>query len=182
MDVAVLVLTAALVFTTAVYAYFTWRMVDEMQKSRLQTLRPRLGLHIHPYSPLGGHVALRSLGPGVALDVGLTLNFEPSGETRPWRTPVFPPGEEAQFFFPKIEGNQLPGFQDLEKNGVIVNVHGSMRDISGHEHTIAERFDVAAWLEALGKENQVYDEPAADKIARELKKIRERLEKGGLVK
>jgi hypothetical protein len=77
MDAALVVLTAALVFTTAVYAYFTWRMADEMRTSRLQALRPRLGLRIHPYSPLGGHLAIRSLGPGVALDVALEINFEP---------------------------------------------------------------------------------------------------------
>jgi hypothetical protein len=42
MDVAVVALTAALVMTTALYPYFTWRMADEMQKARVQALRPRL--------------------------------------------------------------------------------------------------------------------------------------------
>jgi hypothetical protein len=91
MDAAIVILTAALVLTTAVYSYFTWRMANEMQKTREQTLRPRLSLYVRAYGPMGGFVALRSLGPGAALDVLVTLSFEPSGETREWRTPVFRP-------------------------------------------------------------------------------------------
>lgn len=46
MDVALVLLTAALVVTTAVYAYFTKRMAVEMGKTRAQTLHPRFGLHV----------------------------------------------------------------------------------------------------------------------------------------
>lgn len=177
MDAALVFLTAALVLTTAIYAFFTWRMADEMKKTRFQTVRPKLGLYIHPYSPLGGHVGIRSLGPGVALNVNLKLTFQPSGESRTWQTPLFSPGEDAQFFFPNI-ANKLPGFVELRENQVQVNIEGSMLDVSGRAHPVDEHLNAGAWSEALGYENQVYAEPPLTKIARELEKIREDLKAG----
>jgi hypothetical protein len=177
MDVAVVFLTAALVVTTAVYAYFTWRMADEMRQTREQTLRPRLGLYVRPYDPIGGHVALRSLGPGTALDVVITLKFEPSGETRDWRTPVFPSGDEAQFIFPRNEEGRIPGFNALEAGGVQVSVSGSMRDVAGRAHDVNERLDVASWYMVVGEADQLYAKTPLDEIASEMEKIRQALER-----
>jgi hypothetical protein len=176
-DVALVLLTAALVVTTAVYSYFTWRMADEMRKTRVQSLRPRLGLYVRAYGPTGGHIALRSLGPGIALDVLITLRFEPSGETRHWRTPVFPPGQEAEFFFPKDEQETIPGFKELEERGIQTSVVGSMRDVAGAPYDVHEELDAAAWSKVLGEAHQVYVKTPADTVASEMKKIRETLEK-----
>jgi hypothetical protein len=177
MDVAIVVLTAALVATTAVYSYFTWRMADEMRKTRKQTLRPRLGLYVQAYSPMGGHIALRSLGPGIALDVLITLKFDPSGETRHWQTPVFPPGHEAEFFFPKDEQERIPGFKELEERGIHASVVGMMRDVAGTSYEVNEQLDAAAWSKVLGEAHQVYVKTPADVVASEMKKIRETLGK-----
>lgn len=177
MDVAIVILTAALVLTTAVYSYFTWRMADEMQKTREQTLRPRLGLYVRAYGPMGGHVALRSLGPGTALDVLVALSFEPSGETREWRTPVFPPGAEAEFFFPKDEAERIPDLKQLEEYGIHVRVTGSMRDVAGASHDVSEQLDAATWAKGLAEAHQVYVKSPTDTVASEMKKIRETLGK-----
>jgi hypothetical protein len=177
MDIAVVLLTAALVVTTAIYSYFTWRMAKEMQETRVQALRPRLGLLVRPYGPTGGFLALRSLGPGTALDVSVTLRFEPSGEARDWRTPVFPPGDEAEFFFPDTESGQAPDFTMLEEHGVVATVTGSVLDVAGKSHQVDERLDVATWAKVLTSAHQRYDTEPADKIATELKKIRETFDK-----
>jgi hypothetical protein len=177
MDVAIVILTAALVLTTAVYSYFTWRMADEMRKTREQTLRPRLGLFVRAYSPMGGHIALPSLGPGIALDVLITLKFEPSGETPHWQTPVFPPGHEAEFFFPKDDQERLPGFKEIEERGIHSSVVGLMRDVAGTSYEVNEQLDTAAWSRVLGEANQVYVTNPADAVASEMKKIRETLGK-----
>lgn len=175
MDVALVLLTAVLVGTTAVYAYFTWRMADEMQETRKQTLRPRLGLYVRAYGPTGGHLTLRSLGPGTALDVNVMLAFEPSGETREWRAPIFPPGDEAQFMFPKDEESRLPGFKELVTLEIKASVTGSMRDVAGESHEVKERVDAAADANLLIGAHQVYVKSPADTVAGELKKIRETL-------
>jgi hypothetical protein len=177
MDVAIVILTGALVLTTAVYSYFTWRMADETRKTREQTLRPRLGLYVRAYGPMGGHVALRSLGPGTALDVLVTLSFEPSGETREWRTPVFPPGDEAEFFFPKDEAERIPDLKQLEEHGIQVRVRGAMRDVTGTSYDVSEQLDAATWAKVLVEAHQVYVKTPADTVASETKKIRETLEK-----
>jgi hypothetical protein len=165
------------VLTTAVYSYFTWRMADEMKQTREQTLRPRLGLSVRPYDPIGGHVALRSLGPGTALNVVVTLKFEPSGETRDWRTPVFPSGDEAQFIFPRNEEGGIPNFKALEAGGVQVSVSGSMRDVAGRTHDVTEQLDVAAWYRVVGGADQVFVKTPMEEIASETKKIRQALER-----
>lgn len=178
MDVAVVALTAALVMTTAVYAYFTWRMAQEMQTTRLQSIRPRLALYVRPYSQMGGNLALRSLGPGAALDVEVTITFKPEGETRQWRAPVFPPGEEAEFFFPGFREGGNAGFKELEKREAQADLHGSMRDVTGNSHTVDEHLDVAGWSKLTVLADQRYPRGRyEDVVASELKKIREALEK-----
>jgi hypothetical protein len=175
-DVALVLLTAALVATTAVYSYFTRRMADEMGKSREQALRPRLGLYVRAYGPTGGHLTLRSLGPGAALDIGVTLTFDPPGETREWHAPLLPPGEEAEFMFPTGENGRLRGFKELETLGAKAGVSGSMRDVSGGMHEIEEHVDVASWAKVLTDANQRYVRSPADIVASEIKKIREAVE------
>jgi len=109
----------------------------------------------------------------VALDVAVTLTFEPSGQTREWHGPVFPPGEEAEFFFPGVGEGQAPGFDELEKRGVQASLNGSMHDVAGNVYEIGERLDVAAWSKVLTAAQQAYVESPAERVAAELKKIRE---------
>jgi hypothetical protein len=176
MDVAVVVLSAALVVATCVYAYFTWQMAREMRETRRQAIRPRLGLYIRPYGPTGGHLALVSLGPGTALEVAVTLRFEPSGETREWSAPVFAPGDDAEFFFPRVEKHQLPGFDELERQNAQVTASGSMRDVAGDVHEVSEHVDAAAWWKLVSAAQQHYVEAPVERVASEMKKIREALE------
>jgi hypothetical protein len=176
-EIAVVVFTGALVLATAVYAYFTWRMAAEMRETRLQSVRPRLALYVRPYGPAGGHLALVSLGPGAALDVAVSLGFEPSGETREWSASVFQPGQEAEFFFPHTEPGKLPGFDELERHDVSASVNGTMRDVVGRPYPVSEHIEVGAWSRLLTTAEQHYVEPPPEEVARELKKIRETLEK-----
>jgi hypothetical protein len=126
---------------------------------------------------MGGHLTLRSLGPGTALDVRVTLSFDPPDETREWRTPVFPPGDEAEFMFPKDAEGRLPGFTELQAIGTKASANGSMRDTSGRSHDIDEQLDVADWANVLGEAHQVYVRSPADTVAKEITKIRETLKK-----
>jgi hypothetical protein len=176
MDIAVIVLTAALVLTTAVYAFFTWRMAEEMQRTRLQSIRPRVGLYLRPYSPMGGNLAIRSLGPGTALDVELAITFTPDDDSRRWRTPVFSPGEEAELFFPGLREGTA-GFKDLEERQTKAEVRGFMKDVVGHSHAVDEHLDVAGWSKLTVGADQRYPGAALEDIPEEVKKIRQTLEK-----
>jgi hypothetical protein len=176
-EIALVVFTGALVLATTVYAYFTWRMAAEMRETRLQSVRPRLALYVRPYSPTGGHLALVSLGPGAALDVAVSLGFEPKGETREWSADVLQPGQEAEFLFPHIEAGKPPGFDELEEHDVSASVNGTMHDVMGRSYPVSEHIEVGAWSRLVTTAGQHYVEPPPEKVARELKKLRETLEK-----
>jgi hypothetical protein len=177
MDVALVALSAALVVVTCIYAYFTWQMVREMKETRLQAIRPRLGLYVRPYGPTGGNLALVSLGPGAALEVAVALQFEPAGETRQWSAPVFVPGDDAEFFFPRAEKHELPNFDELERQNALATARGTMRDIAGNVHEVSEHVDAAAWWRLVSAAQQHYVEAPGERVAHEMKKVRETLEK-----
>jgi len=107
----------------------------------------------------------------------VTFRFEPSGESRDWRAPVFPPGDEAEFFFPGVKDLKAPDFNQLGEQGVRVRVTGSMRDVAGKTYDVDEHLDVAAWWKVIKDSGQLYPENPTDEAVSELKKIRETFDK-----
>lgn len=179
MDIALLVLTGALVLTTIVYAYFTAKMADEMRESRELSVRPRLALDIHMLGPSVGMVELRSLGPGTAVDIAVMLAFTPPGETRAWRSPVFAPGQTALFDFPDPAEGAAAGhnMESLKEHGVRVALNGSLNDIEGREYLVEEALSVADWWSVVSAADQLFRDHPTTVANREREKLRRVIEK-----
>jgi hypothetical protein len=107
----------------------------------------------------------------------VTLAFESSRERRQWAAAVFAQGDVAEFLFPRTPAGDTPGFDELEKHSVRATATGTMHDVLGNAHKIDESLDAAAWSKVVASADQHYSEPAEERLAREVKKIRESLEK-----
>jgi hypothetical protein len=175
--VALEILTGFLAAAALVYAGFAGWAAWEMRETRRLSVRPKLALQVLPHGPTHGHLALKNLGPGAALEVDVTLRFEPLGESRPWRTDVLVPGEQAEFEFPSPAVDAPPfSFADLERDKVRVLLQGSARDVGWKKHTVWDEVDASAWSSTVERSRQLYVKPPMQRIADELEKIRNALE------
>jgi hypothetical protein len=143
-DAALVALTAVLAVATLVYAGFAGWLAWETRETRRLSVRPKLGLRVVPIGPNNVMVAVRSLGPGVARDVDVKIQFTPVSEARPWRVDVFPPDEEIRFLPPEVEGSRIWELSRLQELDVVVTLTGSARDIGGDLHQMDDE------LRALG--------------------------------
>jgi hypothetical protein len=178
MDWALLALTAALVITTVIYAVYTAKMSAEMRSTRLLNIRPRLALDVDVRG-VHGLLTITNVGQGTALGVDVSLSFEPGGEQRPWQAFSFLPGESARFKpAPAVPGSvELPSLAQLQEAKASVHLSGSMKDSEGNVHAVAEVLAFEPWWTAIGESGQLTSDEPAEKIARELEKIRKALEK-----
>jgi hypothetical protein len=177
--VALAILTGVLAAAALVYAGFAGWTAWEMRETRRLSIRPKLALQVLPHGPTYGHLGLKNLGQGAALEVDVTLTFEPLGESRLWRTDVLAPGEQAEFKFPSTAAGAPPfDFAALEHHKVRVLLRGSARDIGWNEHTVWDEIDASAWSAILEQSGQLYIRPPRQRIGDELKKIRKALESG----
>jgi hypothetical protein len=180
MDTALLVLTGVLAFATLVYAGFAGWAAYEMRASRQLSIRPSLALMVVPYSPTGGHLALTSLGPGTAVDVDVTIRFDPLGESRPWRTDVLRPGDRVEFLFPGPQAGAPPfDFAELGGHNVHVRLTGSMKDVEGEAHEVEDEIDAVAWSTIIEQSGQLYVRDPTRIVAEELEEIRKVLSSKG---
>jgi len=179
MDLALVVLTAALVITTVVYAVYTAKMAAEMRETRELGIRPRLGLLIRPVDPNIGLIEIRSLGPGTALAVSVRLVQEPAAgqAERAWQAAVFWPGEKARLK-PLPPSNASPSItiQTLADAQVRLRLDGSMLEIDGKHHAVKETFEVAPWWAAI-REHQIYEADPEMVANRERKRTRSAVER-----
>src|SRR5947209_8071758 len=66
---APVLLTAALILVTGYYAFQNRRMVGEMRRAREVAVMPKLAIEFAFFGPMNVNVAIKNIGPGVALDV-----------------------------------------------------------------------------------------------------------------
>ena len=156
MDVALIVLTAALFVATAVLAWFTkdlalhaqtaWRVAQdtrrEMEEARHLSVRPVLAFDPHVLGAVGGALLLRNVGRGPGLDVHLHLTFEGPDERREWSEGSIVPGESHQFKLPEPFQSNI--FAEHEATLTIL-VSGRMIDLYSRRLEIEERIDVSGW-------------------------------------
>jgi hypothetical protein len=153
---AAALLTAALVLVTIYYALQNRQMVIEMRRSRDLAILPKLALDFHRLGPTAVTVAIKNVGPGAALDIDISMIWEPlaAGERidRRWRRNVLAPGEQADFMPPgTLNGNinSLPAhYQRIRLKGVMV-------DAAGKKQNVDEVFDeLPKWREVLSDAHQ----------------------------
>jgi hypothetical protein len=158
-------LTAVLVAVTIVYTILNQRMVREMERARELAILPKLGVDLHWLGPTAVEVALQNVGPGAALDVDVTLIFEPVGAVpkveRRWRKNVFVSGEQHRFFPPDELNNSINTLPDRCR---AVRLVGSMKDAAGKNHVVDEEFaDLKEWREVLYAAEQAWVSPDREK-------------------
>jgi hypothetical protein len=149
--------TLVLVLITAYNAWQTHRMVREMRDSRVAAHRPRIIPVIEYDEAKRGFIWIENLGPGAALDIDVTLTFEPrsrpfrlrcnllrAGDRRNWNPSSSHEGEKLrQEYHPDA---QLPNDTDIR-------LDGSCRDTLGQVWLINERITVLGKWEMLPKQD-----------------------------
>lgn len=148
-------------------------MVGEMAEARRVAVLPKLALEFHRLGPTAVSMAVRNVGPGAALMIDVRLIWEPSHEAARiesrWRRNVVASGERFDFLPPgTLDGN----INSLPADYRAVRLVGTMRDATGHEYSVDERFDdLADWRESLGEIHQRFvHEDVEKRLAEELHK------------
>lgn len=170
-------LTTVLIAVNVIYTILNQHVVREMQRARALAILPKLGVDLHWLGPTAVEVALKNVGPGAALDVDVTLIFEPVGAVprveRRWRKNVFVSGEQHQFFPPDELNDSINTLPDRYR---AVRLVGSMKDAAGKKHAVDEELArLKEWREVLYAAKQAWVSPnrekaLADEMARKFEK------------
>jgi hypothetical protein len=160
-------LTLALVAVTIFYAIQNRRMVGEMANANAMTILPKLAIDFHRIGPNTVEVLIQNLGLGPALDVDVSLSFDPladrplPADNRRYRRNVIAPGERERFLPP---GDLNANMDRLPREYAAIRLGGSMRDAAGNEHVVAEVFDrLVEWRELLHDATVAWIQPDAEK-------------------
>jgi hypothetical protein len=173
-DWVLLVATVVLVAVTAIYAAFNGWMALEMRAARHLSVRPGIIATMNMVQPGWGWFRLVNNGPGVALDVDVTITFSWPGINRPdersWRSPSFRVGEVHDFRLPELEPkDNMNGLMDeLVRRGFIARVAGTAVDVYGDAHTFADEIDFAAWWPTVVNSREDWHLPADERAAEAL--------------
>jgi hypothetical protein len=124
--------------------------------------------------PTQGFLAVTNVGPGTALDAGVTLRFEPVGEERQWRALVMLPNERAEVRLPSFEKGKSPfEIPAAARAGAEVHMTGTARNVYGEAERVDERISFAEWWTIVGEADQRFVEEPTEVALREFKKARE---------
>lgn len=175
-DWPIVLLTAALVLVTGYYAWQNRKMAIEMRHARMASVLPKVVPSYEGYGGAVGFPRVVNVGPGAALDVDVTLSFQPGeGEARRWRVALLTPGEFREFTLPR----ELMDTNDLTSRYRAMKLIGQCRDALGEAHTIDEEFDLAEWWQLAVQAHERIERGPKSPVVRELERIRQALESRG---
>jgi hypothetical protein len=140
---ALIAANIALVLVTLAYAIPTWRMVNEMRRTRLLTILPRVALDVKHLGAGLGFITVSNIGKGPAIDVRATLCFEGLAESREIVFHTLSEGETHSFLTPRNANNELMRMDELTEQVERVGLAGTMHDALGNEHAIDESITIA---------------------------------------
>jgi hypothetical protein len=174
---ATVILTAALVLITAYYAWTNRRVLEEMGAAREAAVLPKLALEFHRLGPTVVDLAIRSVGPGAALDIDVAVEWVPADEdakapTIRWRRNLLSPGEQVELFPPGDLNGNLDTLPTIYRD---IRLRGSMEDVLGKSHTVDEAFgNITEWRDLLGDAHESWKPPEperrlAEALGREFK-------------
>ena len=172
MDNAVGVLTAALVLVTAYYAYQTRETVKELRGARAASIMPKLAMNLDYVGGAVFFVVLGNTGTGPALEVDLTMSYEPEGPRIRWTSPLMSVGERARFLGPEeihLMTELIDKYERVVLTGSCLDALGGTCDV---RQTLVFREHWDSGVEA----KRLLDEPDSVKMGRELEKIRREIE------
>lgn len=161
---------------------------EEMQASRTEARRarelsvfPKLAINMQTIAGMVVGLKLTNVGQGPALEVELTIAFEPieggslPPEVRPWRAKVLARDEWLRFMPPRDQQGDPLRVPALGQAYKAVTVKGRMHDALGQEHEVDERVGDLAGLHELTVGAAVLVEN--DRVRDELRELRKSFDK-----
>jgi hypothetical protein len=176
------IVTLVLAVATSRYVTQTKRLVAETEQSRADAqaaralaLQPDLRIDLTLITKMTAGVRLINVGQGPALDVQVTLTFEPRPGTdtvvdsRPWRTNVILAGEDHVFAPPMREQRVAASFETLAAGYHRLGMNGTMRDLLNRTHSIeAVVEDVPARQQEGADALHLYEENPVRRAGRQI--------------
>jgi hypothetical protein len=179
MDKALVTANIALVLVTLAYAIPTWRMVNELRRTRLLTILPRVALDVKHLGAGIGFITVGNIGKGPAIDVRGTLAFEGLRDSREVSFHILSEGETHSFLTPRNTSNELMRMDELTADVKRILLVGTMRDALGNEHPIEESIAIAEAWELLKLSHRRLEPDHLQKAVDEFVKIRDALKRIG---
>lgn len=182
-SLSMVLLTASLVGVTVFYAVQTRSMVNEMRSARTASALPRIYPSIRHLPAGHGFPEITNVGVGTALDVEVTLEFQPDGPTKSWRAPVVGPRDSHAFFipYPANEGNADRFIGKMDEWARLypqLTMSATYQDAFGNEYSVSESLDIAKIWEMRKAADHIWrDDPkdAFESIAKGIKMIEKSL-------
>jgi hypothetical protein len=172
MDIAVGLLTGALVLVTAYYAYQTRETVKELRGARAASIMPKPAMNFDYVGGPNFFAVLANTGTGPALQVDLTMSYEPGGPRIGWRSPLMSVGERVRFLGP--EGIHVTT-ELIDKYERVV-LSGSCLDALGGTCVVNQTVVLREQWESSVAASRLLDESDSVKMTREVEKIRREIE------
>lgn len=154
---------------------------EEARRSRELSVLPKLAIDMETIAGMFVGLKLTNVGQGPALEVELTITFEPveggalPADARPWRAKVLARDEWLRFVPPRDEQGEPLDVPFLGQAYQAVTVRGRMYDALGQEHEVDERVDDLAGLHETTVRAMVLVEK--DRVREELRELRKSIDK-----
>lgn len=149
-DIWLLVFSGIVAISTVVYAFLTWRLVNETRRMRVAQTEPMVSVTHHPREEWNSFIDLRikNVGTGPALDLRFEVesDFEYYGSKKLSELNLFKnglkylgPGDERRFFLTSLTENWDA------KVGTPLEVRVTYRGIIGNKKTEQFMIDFSEW-------------------------------------
>jgi hypothetical protein len=151
-NVALALLTAALVLVTAYYAKQTRETVKEMKAARIEQARPYLIPTIEKLGAGGALPRIINAGTGPALNVKVRMSLLPRGPDVDYANPYLGPGRGQSLLFPSPGGGpSAPYISKVDELTPFQALHlvGECSDTFGKTHPIDVRFSLSEYIAAF---------------------------------
>ena len=175
MTPASVALTIVLVAITGYYAWRTGQMVDEMRRARGASLLPKITLSFEHLGGPVGFILITNTGAGPALDVDLTMSYEPGGPEVSWTSPCLSVGESERFLAPERTTSMV----DLANKYQRLVLRSTCKDALGDTHKTLQILDIKTYWELNVEAARLLPEDYQRKVFGELERIRRELENIG---
>ena len=161
-------LTFALVVITGYYAQQNSLMVSEMRRTRA-VFMPKIEIDLMVRSPNIAFPGIVNVGPGLALEVDVTLSHMPEGPSWRFQDAVMTSGEEHSFAVK--DGSKYMLTTQLTDRYPTFTLTGSCRDVLAQEHAVHRTIRIKdIWDHKVRSEERV-EIPIGERIQKELKEL-----------
>jgi len=144
-SIGLAVATGGLVVATAIYAYYTKKLVGVTERTREDQTRPIIRSSVSFIGPVAGVLRCQNIGIGSATDLSVTLEAFPQTLSwkKQWDEPLLLPGGFRDFFLPFMSLEEIKSKIDF------ILLTGECKDAFGSKQTVYDKFNVKDYLDKL---------------------------------